>query len=157
LRLRKALKVGGMGYLDWDLQTNQIAWSPETYRMFGYDPDGDFSPTLDSTVGMVPPEERARVEQCLNAAIEGTAEYDIDHCMVRPDGGVINVHAQSEVMRDAEGRRLRMLGTVVDITERKATEEALRAATLRLAESDRRKDEFLAVLSHELRNPLTPI
>jgi PAS domain S-box-containing protein len=157
LRLRTALKIGAMGYLDWDLRTNQISWSPETYRMFGYEPDGAFSPTPESTVGMVAPEDRALVEQQRDAAIQGTAEYDLDHRMVRADGRVIHVHAQSEVMRDAQAMPLRMFGTVVDITDRKATEAALRAANLQLAEADRRKDEFLAVLSHELRNPLTPI
>jgi PAS domain S-box-containing protein len=157
LRLRKALKVGGMGYLDWDLQTNQISWSHETYRLFGYDPESGFAPTVESTVSMVPAEERAFVKRQLDAAIEGTIEFDLDHRMIRGDGRIINVHAQSEVLRDAEGQPLRMLGTIVDITDRKTTEEALRAANLRLAESDRRKDEFLAVLSHELRNPLTPI
>jgi len=157
LRLRKALKVGGMGYLDWDLQNNQISWSPETYRLFGHDPDSGFAPSFDSTVGMVPIDERAAVQELLDAAIAGTCEYDLDHRMIRPDGSIINVHAQAEIVRDAGGKALRMLGTVVDITDRKTIEEALRAANLRLAESDRRKDEFLAVLSHELRNPLTPI
>ena len=42
-RLREALKVGHMGYLDWNLVTNEIQWSPETYRLFGYVPGGGFS------------------------------------------------------------------------------------------------------------------
>src|SRR6185369_5107579 len=127
------------------------------YRLFGHDPESGFAPSFDSTVGMVPIDERAAVQELLDAAIAGTCEYDLDHRMIRPDGSIINVHAQAEIVRDAGGKALRMLGTVVDITDRKTIEEALRAANLRLAESDRRKDEFLAVLSHELRNPLTPI
>ncbi|MHB8876155.1 MAG: DUF4118 domain-containing protein, partial [Myxococcaceae bacterium] len=114
-RLQEALKVGRMGYIDWNLVTNEIRWSPETYRLFGYEPDGPFSPTIEATVGMVPPEDRAFVEGRLDAVIQGKAEYSIDHRMVRPDGRVIHVHAQGEVTRDEEGRPLRMLGTVIDI------------------------------------------
>src|SRR5262249_12620372 len=57
LRLRRALKIGGMGYIDWDVQSNQISWSPETYQLFGYDPD-HFSPGPGAMLAMVFPEER---------------------------------------------------------------------------------------------------
>ncbi len=115
-RLRQALSVGRIGYLDWNLVTNEIHWSPETYRLYGYDPDGSFSPTIESTVGMVPPEDRDFVAARLEAVVQGKAAYDIDHRMVRPDGQVIHVHAQGEVERDEAGRALRMFGTVIDIT-----------------------------------------
>lgn len=134
-RLREALRIGRMGYLDWDLVTNEIRWSPETHRLFGYEPGGAFVPTIDATVGLVPAEDRAFVEERLNAVISGAAAYDIDHRMVRPDGQVIHVHAQGEVMRDETGRALRLLGTVVDVTERRRAEEALRLSEERLKQS----------------------
>src|SRR5262249_18839512 len=70
--------------------------------------------------------------------------------IVRPDGEVRWLATSGRVLRDAAGRPARMLGAVIDVTERRAAEEALR-------EADRRKDEFLAMLAHELRNPLGPI
>jgi PAS domain S-box-containing protein len=149
-RLDGALRVGRMGWLDWDLVTNEMRWSAETYRLFGYEPGGAFVPTPEVTVGMVPAEDLAFVQPRLDAVIEGTAPYDIVHRVVRPDGKVIHVHAQGEVMRDRDGKALRMLGTVVDVTERKRVEAELR-------EVDRRRSEFLGVLSHELRNPLAVI
>lgn len=149
-RLDEALRVGRMGWLDWDLVTNEMRWSAETYRLFGYEPGGAFVPTPEVTVGMVPAEDLAFVQPRLTAVIEGTAPYDIVHRVVRPDGQVIHVHAQGEVMRDRDGKALRMLGTVVDVTERKRAEAELR-------EVDRRRSEFLGVLSHELRNPLAVI
>jgi len=148
-RLREALRVGRMGYLDWDLVTNEIRWSPETYRLFGYDP-ATFTPTIEATVGMVPPEDLPFVQSRLDAVIAGSVEYDIYHRVVRGDGKTIHIHAQGEVMRDAQGKAVRMLGTVSDVTERMLAEEALR-------EADRRRSDFLGVLSHELRNPLAPI
>jgi PAS domain S-box-containing protein len=131
-RLREALKVAQMGYLDWDLATNEIQWSPETYRLFGHVPGGGFFPTVEVTLGMVPPEDLALVQQRLDAVIRGTAEYDIVHRMARPDGQMIWVHAQGEVMRDKNGTPLRMLATVVDVTERIQAEEALREREQRL-------------------------
>ena len=125
-RLHEALRIGHMGYLDWNLVTNEIVWSPETYRLFGYEPGGAFKPTIEATVGMVLPEDAAFVKERLDAVIAGSAPYDIEHRMVRPDGEVIHVHAQGEVMRDEHGTPLRMLGTVVDVTARRRAEEALR-------------------------------
>jgi PAS domain S-box-containing protein len=133
-KLREALRIGRMGYLDWDLVTNEIRWSPETYRLFGHVP-GAFSPTIEATVGMVPPEDLDFVQARLDAVIRGTAPYDIVHRMVRPDGQVIHVHAQGEVMRDEHGKALRMLGTVVDITERRQAEEARRISEERLKQA----------------------
>jgi two-component system CheB/CheR fusion protein len=60
-------------------------------------------------------------------------------------------------LKDADGRVVQWFGTNTDISERMKAEEALRVANAQLAEADQRKNEFLAVLSHELRNPLTPI
>ena len=148
-RLREALRVGRMGWLDWDLVANQIRWSPETFRLFGHEP-GSISPTVEGTKKMFLPEETDYLAARLKAAIRDHEPYDITHRMVRPDGEVIHVHALAEIERDSEGKALRMLGTVVDITERKRVEEELRAV-------DRRRSEFLGVLSHELRNPLAVI
>jgi two-component system CheB/CheR fusion protein len=78
---------------------------------------------------------------------EPTAE---EYRVVRPDGTTRWVWDRGFPIRDESGRVVRLAGIAEDITERKRTEEELR-------ESDRRKEEFLAVLSHELRNPLAPI
>jgi two-component system CheB/CheR fusion protein len=75
---------------------------------------------------------------------------------VRKDGSVIHCEWYNSTLHDPSGR-FSVLSLVLDVTERKQTEAALRAANLQLAEADQRKNEFLAVLSHEMRNPLAPI
>ncbi len=80
-----------------------------------------------------------------DAAIRG-AEF----CLRRPDGMRVDVLLSAGPLTGADGQRLGFVVTLTDISERKRNEEALR-------ENDRRKDEFLAMLAHELRNPLAPI
>jgi two-component system CheB/CheR fusion protein len=76
---------------------------------------------------------------------------------VRKDGSTFWAMVGASPLRDRDGRIVASMGVLLDITERRAAEQALRAANEQLEEADRRKNEFLAVLSHELRNPLTPI
>jgi PAS domain S-box-containing protein len=133
-RLNEALRIGRVGFIDWDLVTNEIRWSHETYRLFGHEP-GKFTPTFAATMGMVPAEDRALVQGRLDAAIRGDSPFELDHRMVRPDGTVIHVHSQAEVRRDEHGKPVQMLGTLIDITERRRAEEALRESDGRLHEA----------------------
>jgi two-component system CheB/CheR fusion protein len=79
-----------------------------------------------------------------------TNDYVVDKRYIRKDGQVIWVHVTGTVVRDSAGRAVHALAVVQDITDRRRAEEALR-------EADRRKDDWLAILGHELRNPLSPM
>ncbi len=122
-RLRKAQRIGKVGFIDWNLVTNKIEWSEETFKMYGFDPQ-NYKPTIEATVDLVPADERELVEQRLKMAIDNKAIYDIEHRVVRSDGKVINVEVNAEVTRDENDKPVRMLGVVRDITERKQTEDA---------------------------------
>jgi PAS domain S-box-containing protein len=98
----------------------------------------------------VHPDDRERVRV---AAIEKHSRGEVtdeEYRVVRPDGSVRWVRDRAFPVTDADGRVYRMVGIAEDFTEKKRAEEALK-------EADRRKDEFLATLAHELRNPLAPI
>ncbi|TMA72204.1 MAG: response regulator [Deltaproteobacteria bacterium] len=77
--------------------------------------------------------------------------------MLLPGGEVRWLSGKGQVLSDARGRAVRMLGVGMDISERKRLEGELRRRADELADADRRKDEFLAMLAHELRNPLAPL
>ena len=109
---------------------------------------------------LIHPEDRAGYAKAVAAAIDpdgnGTLREDIR--VIHPDGSLhwVTITAQA-VFEGDPPRAVRLVGMAADISDHKFTEAALRLSEEQLIESDRRKDEFLAVLAHELRNPLAPI
>ena len=98
----------------------------------------------------IPPEEHDMVHGAIARAIRDNTVFELEHRVRRADGSCGWTLSRAVPMCDADGRVYEWIGAASDITERKAAEEKLR-------ETDRRKDEFLAMLAHELRNPLAPI
>jgi PAS domain S-box-containing protein len=148
-RLRLALDAGRVGAWDWDIRTNQVTWSERIYEFHGL-PPGTFGGRVEDFAALVHPEDRERVSQAIKQAVENRQPYGAEFRIVRPDGEVRWIATDGRVLFDEAGRPVRMLGATIDVTERRLAEEALK-------EADRRKDEFLAMLAHELRNPLAPI
>ena len=95
-------------------------------------------------------EDRATVEAAIAVAIQTGERYDIDYRIVQRSGKIVWVTAKGKLFTDVTTGKQQFAGVSVEITERKALENGLHA-------SNRRKDEFLAMLAHELRNPLAPI
>jgi PAS domain S-box-containing protein len=147
-RLRLALQAGGGGTWDFDLANNGAWWSPEMYEMFGVQLGTGMQ--LDNTLPLIHEEDRQRVLQAVKESIEHRKDYRCDFRIRHPIRGERWLSSQARLVCDESGKPVRMHGITFDITGRKRAEEALR-------EADRRKDEFLGMLSHELRNPLAPI
>lgn len=124
-RLINAQRIAHMGSWDWDITTNELFWSDEIYRIFGLNPQ-EFGATYDAFLNSVHPDDRESVQEHVNMAVHDGAEYSIDHRIVLPGGEVRYVHEQGEVTQDESGTPVRMLGTVIDITELKSAEEQLR-------------------------------
>jgi PAS domain S-box-containing protein len=147
-QLRLAQDAAKMGSWDLNLKTGEIVGSDRAKDLFGLAPDALV--TYDRFLGAVHPEDRDRIDRAVKDALASRADYDVEMRVPLPDGTVRWVCSKGRGIYDAGGSPLRMAGMVLDITACKRAEEALRDA-------DRRKNEFLGVLSHELRNPLTPI
>jgi PAS domain S-box-containing protein len=155
-RLRLALEAGRMGVWDWSIATGEVKWSENLEPICGLRP-GTFGGTVEAFQAVVHPDDRGLVRRAIADALEGRRSYDVDFRNVWPDGTVHWMSANGTVFRDETGRPTRMIGVGVDITDRRRLEDELRERALQLASADRRKDEFLAMLSHELRNPLAPL
>jgi PAS domain S-box-containing protein len=149
-RLQLALDSAGAASWDWDAPADRLDWTPRFREMYGFGEDEP--PTFESVLDRVHEEDRprlrARVDRMLSTPGDDTwnESFRIRH----PQRGVRDIGGLGRAFRDTTGRVVRMTGIDLDITERVRAEQALKAA-------DRRKDEFLATLSHELRNPLAPI
>lgn len=132
-----------------DPATDRLLYvSPGYRRLFG---DVPLSPVSGTShwAGRIHAEDEVAVETAYRALGRGTP-YEIEYRIICADGRTSWVAERAFPVRDPLGRIYRLAGLVNDISERKANELALR-------EADPRKDEFLAMLAHELRNPLAPI
>jgi PAS domain S-box-containing protein len=157
-RLRLAQTAGGVGVWDWQASTGGIWWSDSMWTIYGAKPVPPVE-VEDLWRSTLHPEDRPRVEEELSVLLADGAKTSLrdEFRILWPSGEVRWVEFIARLERDGAGHPLRMLGVNADITERKRLEENLRHVAEELSESDRRKDQFLAMLAHELRNPLAPI
>jgi len=152
--LEEAQRVAHLGYWVWDLETNRVIWSEETYRIFGLAPQGG---SLDiAMVGeMFHPDDREAVFRTAEEAIRSGTRADCEHRLIRPDGEVRIVHSLGDLKKTSEGRT-QMFGTTQDITDRKRVEEERQTLSSALQQSNARLEEAqrVAHIGHYEFNPI---
>lgn len=125
--LAEAQRVARLGSWTWESDTDALTWSDEAYRIFGVSEDA-FAGTYDACLMHVHPEDRALVREQINRIARGeTDTLDFRHRIVRPDGAIRHVHERALVTRHEDGR-LKLTGTMQDITERVQQERELQQA-----------------------------
>jgi PAS domain S-box-containing protein len=123
-RSRLAFESAHMGSWDWNLITNEMVWSESLEHLVGIEP-GSFDGQFESTITMIYPDDRERVVAAMTRSIEQGDAYDLEFRFVKPDGSIRWAAGKGNVLRDASGVPVRMLGVDVDVTDRKQAELAL--------------------------------
>src|SRR5258707_3303599 len=134
--LEEAQRVAHVGYWVWDLQTNRVIWSDETYRIFGLTPqEGQID--LAKVRESIHPDDREEVFRIAEESVRSGERADSEHRVIRPSGEIRAVHSLGDLKKDSSGRPYQMFGTTQDITDRKRAEEALRRSQSYLSEGER--------------------
>lgn len=133
-RLALSQNYANIGTWDWNIETGDLYWSERIAPLFGYS-EGELDTTYENFIGAVHPDDRQKVIDAVAACVECGIEYNIEHRCVWPDGSVRWLLERGDVVRDAAGRAMHMLGVVQDITERKLAEIALDESSKRLEEA----------------------
>ena len=124
--LQNAQRIANLGHWDWDIAGDKLHWSDQIYRIFGLTPR-EFEATYEAFLERVHPEDRGKVTNAVNTALDVNGPpYKIIHRVVQPSGTIRVVEEQGEITRDADGKPTWMTGIVVDITEKVKTEARLK-------------------------------
>jgi diguanylate cyclase (GGDEF)-like protein/PAS domain S-box-containing protein len=123
-RLHLAAAAGGVGLWDWDVVKDELIWDDSMYSLYSIQKK-DFSGAYHAWTSTLHPDDRQFTESEIQAALRGEREYAPEFRIVRPDGAIRVLKATSQTIRDQDGKALRMIGTNIDITERKRAEEEI--------------------------------
>jgi PAS domain S-box-containing protein len=124
-QLRLALEAAHLGTWDWNVLTNQVTWSSSQEELFGL-AVGSFDGSYEAFAACLHPDDREVVIQTVRLAYQSHNDYHQEFRVVWPDGSIHWIEAKGKFYYDREGRAVRMLGTVMDISDRKHREEQLR-------------------------------
>jgi PAS domain S-box-containing protein len=167
-RLQLGVQVAGVALARFDYASNTVELSPEAAALYGFKAD-ELTVTRDRIHATFHPEERELMEQIIQQVLDpsGDGRFDREHRVVWHNGEVRWLYVRKQVLFERSGDTLRpnyAILAAIDITERKQAEQErerllAEAQTARKAAEDanRSKDEFVAVVAHELRSPINSV
>jgi two-component system, LuxR family, sensor kinase FixL len=156
-RMRLAADAASLGIWEWDLGNNEV-WATNARRaLLGWPVSGKV--TFDDFISKVHPEDRNRIREIIDQAIDEGKDFDSEYRLVLPDGIVRWMATRGSVHFDGNGRAARVLGISIDITDRKQAEIEAKQRREELNHLSRVAliGEMSASIAHELNQPLTGI
>ncbi|NQT64285.1 MAG: PAS domain-containing protein [Candidatus Marinimicrobia bacterium] len=145
-RFELAMEGASDGLWDWDLVKDEVYYSPRWKRMLGY-AEGELKPHVDEWKRLMHPEDLERSLETVQNYLAGKSkDYNLEFRMQHKDGHYVDILSRGIAVRDEQGKALRIVGTHVDISERKQAET-------RLEQANNMKELLLDVITHDLINP----
>ncbi len=149
---------------DWDLVTNALSWSGSFKTMFGYKPE-QIIPSFEWWRSRLHPEDRNRICMGLQSVIDhGEQFWSDEYRFCQGDGSYATILDRGYIVHDRQGKPIRMIGAMMDISELKRAEEAIQAMNealqeknLRIEEASRARTRFFSYMSHELKTPINSV
>jgi PAS domain S-box-containing protein len=153
-RLSLAISSASIGVWDLDLRTNTTVWDDTIFEIFGI---AKVVPMpIEEFNRRVHPDDLPKVQASLQRAIQGKTQDFVEFRIIRPDGSMRHIYSAEGVVQDERGKVIRLVGTAVDITERKDMEAQIEANKIQLVASARLSALGMMAggVAHEINNPL---
>lgn len=161
--LQRTEAIAHIGSWEWDVDTENVRWSDELYRIFGLDPQGPKVPFAEQWK-LFPPEDCARLGAAFEACKRDGTPFEVELAILHASGQPRRCVSRGRAMQDAAGRICRLVGSFQDVTAiwqmQQESAQLLKQLEIRHAAAQsalRTREDFLAAISHELRTPLNSI